>query len=207
MKKLLLLAPLALFAYNINNTKIFTKKLTPDTLKTSLSVTVRGKTLEDVLNKTNIIIKYSEECQSVNYNFTPNYELKNKKRVFVGYKANIHETCEFKNSKDFSKLLENIKDYGKVSLNSISYVSSKQKQAIKELKLKAYNFALNEAKALSKSLNKSCILKNISFNPYMPKPLRNYRPVKALEVQAIEAPLPKRANTTKVTATYQIECF
>ena len=206
MKKLLIILPIFLLAYNITNTKTFTKSVTPDTLITTLNITINDNSLQNLLNKTNKVIKNSNICEEINYNFSPYYEYKNKKRVFVGYIANIHETCKFKNPKDFSSLLEKIKNYGKVSLNSISYISSKQKETIKELKISAYNFALKEAKTLSNALNKTCILKNISFNPYLPKPIKNYRPIK-LATEALQAPLPKKANKVKLTTTYQIECF
>jgi len=202
--KIALILPIALFAYNITNTKTFSIKLTPDLLKTTLQISILDKNLNKLLKKTNLVIKASSKCKQITYNFSPYYEYKNKKRVFLGYKANIKEVCEFKNPKDFSTLLSNLPKEAKVSLNSIKYISSKQKEAIKKLKLNAYNFSINEANKLSKALNKTCILKNISFNTTTPI---RYKKVKALSVDALNAPLPKGENEVKLTANYLIECF
>jgi len=206
VKKLIAFIPILAISYTITNTKIFSVTTKPDTLKTTLNISVSAKTLEEVLKSANVIISFSKNCKKINYSFSPAYQYTNKKRVFIGYNAYIFETCHFKNAKEFSTLLNNLSKYGKIDLTSIRYVSSNLNEIIKKLKIKAYDYALNESKTISKALNKKCILKNIKFNnlspssqpPFLAKPIR---------VKAIEAPTPKQQNETKLITTYQIECF
>ena len=202
MKKMLLV-PIIAFSYNISNTKNFSQVIKPDTLKTILTITLTKKTLKNAIENTNKIISLSKQCKKITYRFSPYYEYKNKKRIFVGYKTTIHETCYFKKPQNFSMLLENISKYAKVELNSIDLILSNSKEIVKNLKLKAYNFAIEDAKKLSTALNKKCILKNITFNtPTIPT--TRY---KTLKLEALNVPLPKNENKINVISTYNIECF
>jgi hypothetical protein len=200
MKKFLIFIPFLLFAYEITNLKTFSTTLKPDTLKVDFTVLIIKKDLNQTLKNTQKIISLSKKCPYVDYTLEPLYEFKNKKRIFTGYQAVVIEKCKFKKTKNFDSLIKKITKYGKIRLDAIFYLSSQRKKALKTLKIKAYNFALQEAKKFSKDLNKNCILTNISFNPYVKKQNQKFKIMSTF-------PLPKEKQEVKVSIFYDIKCF
>ena len=205
MKKLILLIiGIIAFAFEVTNTKTYTQKSEPANIETSISVQIKNKNLNDLLKNISEIINSSKNiCQKSSYDFYPQYD---KNGNFTYYSAKINSFCKFPKTKikEFSKFLDKIKSKAKIRMNYIklSPADKEKEKILKNLRNKAYTDAQNEAKKLSKTLNKQCFITQFRFNNTNP-------PVKVMykTLTINDMPLPKQKNDIYLKVFYKIECY
>ncbi|GAX87732.1 conserved hypothetical protein [Lebetimonas natsushimae] len=191
-----------LFSYEITNQKTFEIKYTPNIYKTKLNIKIKNSNLEKLIQKINFNIKKANLCQKIDYTIFPEYIYNKNKKQFIGYIANMDLNCQFKTDKikNFSNIFTNLT--GEKTLSSI-YLDLDKKEKIKlinNLKAKAYSFAINDAKNISKKLNLKCFTTNISINQNIIKPRPLFKTLNSL-------PSPKENKKESLTIFYRIICF
>ena len=205
MKKTMLLffSLTILFTYEITNQKIFTLNYKPNIYKTHINIKIKEKNLNQLIEKLNINIKkLNNICQKINYIIYPDYIYNKNQKKFSGYIANINSNCQFpiKKIKQFSDIFSKLK--GEKTLSSIHLDIDKQEKEklINRLKIKAYSYALKDAKNLSKKLNLNCFAANISLNRFPPHQKPLYKSLNTL-------PSPKENKKETINVFYKIICF
>jgi len=192
-----------LFGFNITETIPLNIKASPTHLKTHIQIVLDEKDLSKLFSKIEeASAKLKPLCQKITYNFNPIY----KNNKFFTYRSYLNAECTFEKSKikKFSNILAKTPGIKRLSSIHLTIPESEKEKIIKNLKLQAYKKALKRTEIFSKQLQKTCILKNISFNTpvrIMPKaPLYRIKKAEAL-------PPPKEDKIYNLFARYTIECF
>ncbi len=175
----LALGLLSLSAYEVNFTKSFSKKVSPDTLSTYISINVNKKDeikVAKVLDKFNNFFKEitNVKVQNGRYSISPRYKYLKDETKFVGYSGSLNYTIKSQSAKklnDFiSKLIskkESINsDDVKLEVSNVTWEVSQKlyNENTNDLRLKTILWANDYAKKLSKKLKTTCKLKVIDVN-------------------------------------------
>jgi len=208
MKKTLFLSLLILSsidAYEISLNKNFSTKVAPKTLGISVSINVRDKDLNSVLNR---LTEYSDFIKSFkelnisggNFNTNPQYRYYNNQREKIGYQGHIYFQIKSKNSdklKEFVSMLsaKNSQKNVDISISSSSWqVTPKDVEKKKdELRFDAISWASSYAQKLSSKLSTECKVKKIDFSGFSyPRPPIAY--ADAVSMRDAKMPVPTKKN-------------
>jgi len=179
IKKILaviLLLPILGISYELTFSKDFERKVSPDLLSTSISISIEKKDEKSVnieVEKFNKFINNTKNItiKNTNYSLSPRYKYINNEKVFKGYLGNtsfVIETKEANRINDFLgeliKLKDNIKSKDiKLNIDNLYWKVSKvlQNKSIEELRLEALIWIDKYSKALSNEISRKCEIKNI----------------------------------------------
>jgi len=205
MKKLFLfiISVISLNAFTISKTETFKIKTPAKIMQTNFSLNIKNKNNDLIIKIFNEVIKEvkkSKICKGGKFSINPYYEWIKDKRIFKGYKGNISFNCTFTDTQKYANLIEKIKNKKGIifSQDEINFITTPHK---KELENKAYKYAINYIKYLSKTFQTKCKIKSINFNNY-------YRPIlygNMTKSLSIEAPIQKNV-TSKLRVNYIFEC-
>ncbi len=215
----MILAIGSLNAYNISLNKRFTSQVVPKKLGLSVSINIRDKDLNSVLNK---LTEYSDFIKSFKgleinggiFNTNPEYRYYNNKRKKIGYRGNLYFQIK---SKDDNKLKEFVsmlsaKNSGSnvdLSISSSSWqVAPKDIDAKKdELRFEAIKWANKYANKLSQKLNSECKVISIDFGSFnYPRPPIVYaRDMNTNKVESMPTPI-RKSQKFSVNPHIKFEC-
>ena len=171
--------PLQLFAYEISFNKKFSSVVTPDVLKTFISVNVEDDD-ENFINRNidrfNDFIKDSDSVIKKNgsYILNPKYRYYKNKQEFMGYVGTLRYEIQSNDAKKINEFIDELialkkrVDTRKVKVN-ISNLSWKISERLYEksvdlLRIEVITWASTYSKNLSAKLLKTCEIKNININ-------------------------------------------
>ncbi len=223
MKKIvisLILAFSTLSAYDISLNKRFTSTVAPKKLGINVSINIRDKDLNSVLN---LLTEYSDfiksfkglEIDGGNFNTNPEYKYYKNKREKVGYRGSVYFQIK---SKDDSKLKEfvsmlsakNTANNVDLSISSSSWQVTPKDVASKkdELRFEAINWANSYAKKLSAKLLTECKLKNIDFSEFQyTSPPIMYARDEGMSSKSTNMPVPtKKGQKFSLNPHIKFEC-
>jgi len=234
MKKILaviLLLPILGISYELTFSKDFERKVSPDLLSTSISISVEKKDEKSVnieIEKFNKFINNTKNItiKNTNYSLSPRYKYINNERVFKGYLGNtsfVIETKEAKEINDFlgelMKLKDSIKSKDiKLNIDNLYWKVSKilQNKSIEELRLEALIWIDKYSKALSNEISRKCEIKDIkSFikdnytNNYNTKMMLSASSVASNSEESVNNDIITPINTQKtilLEVTYGLDC-
>ncbi len=210
----------SLSAYEISLNKRFTTSVAPKKLGISVSVNVKDKDLNSVLN---LLTEYSDfiksfkelEIDGGNFNTNPEYKYFNNKREKVGYRGNLYFRIKSKNDsklKEFVSMLsaKNTQNNVDLSISSSSWqVTPKDIESKKdELRFEAISWANSYAKKLSSKLSTECKVKSIDFSGYSyPKPQIVYARAEVMSDKSTKMPTPtKKGQKFSLNPHIKFEC-
>jgi hypothetical protein len=206
MKKIffLFLIVISSNAFTIYKNETFEIKTPAKIMTTNFSLQMKNRNNDIIIKTFNKIIKEvrkSKICEGGKFSINPNYEWINDKRVFKGYQGYITFTCIFKNTKKYAKLIEQVKNKKGVIFNQdrINFVAPNNKNKLED---KAYHYAINYTKYLTKTFNTKCKIKEIHLNNSYYNPPFYKTMSKSL---SIEKPIQKSV-TSKLNVNYIFEC-
>ena len=209
-----------LSAYEISLNKRFTTNVAPNKLGISVSITVRDKELNSVLNK---LTEYSDfiksfkniEIDGGNFNTNPEYKYYKNQREKVGYRGSVYfqiKSKDDKKLKEFVSMLsaKNSDNLVDLSISSSSWqVTPKDIESKKdELRFKAIEWANSYAKKLSSRLQTECKVKSINFRGYSyPRPPIMYAKASAEQMETTSMPTPvKKDRKFSINPHIKFEC-
>ena len=200
MKKLFLLflGIVYLFSFEVLKKETLEVDIKGNKIEAMLNVSIFNKNLSFVMN--NISNLKNSFCKIDNYTISPFYVYEKKNPKFKGYKAKAYIKCTFSENEidKFTKYVEDISQFAKVSINHIGFLENKN-EIERIFKIQAYEKASAFAKKLSKKLNQKCFVKNINFYHI------NLYPVKR-SIKALSLPVPDNKKH-KFSFSYTIECL
>ncbi|MGA1931739.1 SIMPL domain-containing protein [Arcobacter sp. YIC-464] len=173
------LLPLQLFSYDISFNKKFSSVVTPDVLKTFVSVNVEADD-ENFINinidRFNSFIKDNDTIIKKNgsYILNPMYRYYKNKQEFMGYVGTLRYEIQSTDAKKINKFIEDLialkkrVDTRKVKVNisNLSWQISEElyERSVDLLRIEVITWANDYSKALSAKLFKTCELKDININ-------------------------------------------
>ncbi len=209
------------FAYDINFSKNFSKKLMPDILSTNLSIRIEGKNEQEISNKLAIFNKEIKENKVLDkklgsYNVRPNFKYSsNNSPKITGYVGELRYKIESNNAKDINTFITSINTLKKSRSTSISVsgLSWKVKDdtynvALDILRLESIYWIETYVNNLSKDLNKKCEVKNINISAFnRPVSYAMSRNFQGSEMISDSIPVPQ-ANNQKISIhpIYKVDC-
>jgi len=223
MKKIaisLILAFSTLSAYDISLNKRFSSTVAPKKLGINVSINVKDKDLNSVLNKLTDFSDFIKSFKNLeidggNFNTNPEYKYYNNQREKVGYRGNVYFQIKSKDDsklKDFISMLsaKNTTNNVDLSISSSSWqVTPKDIESKKdELRFEAISWANSYAKKLSSKLSTQCKLKNIDFSSfsYPRSPMMNMQ-VEAMDTKGASMPVPtKKGQKFSLNPHIKFEC-
>lgn len=125
------------------------------------------KEIQEITQK----LQASKICSGGSIEIKPSFAYNKGVKSQEGWGIDASFACKFKDKNEFDVLLKslNLKAISMSTSPVINAISTQEKAAqIKILKDKILANALDEAKMLSKTLNKACVLENIDYNSYVP---------------------------------------
>ncbi|MEA3289215.1 MAG: SIMPL domain-containing protein [Campylobacterota bacterium] len=185
----LTLISISVSAVEISKSKTFTDKITPTVQSSSFSLQHRShndRAIEQIFKKAINIVKRGNICEGGQYRIFPVYKYINNQRVDDGYNSYINFNCEFKDIKEYEKVISNIKTLNtKITQDKISYITTviQIDSMNKQLEQKAYDYSKSYKEYLS-SLFGNCKTQKISFvnqHNKVPYPLRSLASAKSNE--------------------------
>lgn len=184
IKKMILMAifallPLQLFAYEISFNKKFTNVVTPDVLKTFISVNVEDND-ENFINRNieifNDFIKDSDSIIKKNgsYILNPKYRYYKNKQEFMGYIGTLRYEIQSNSAKEINEFIDELialkkrVDTRKVKVNisNLSWDVSEElyEKSVDLLRIEVITWVNQYTKTLSNKLLKRCEIKDININ-------------------------------------------
>lgn len=209
------------YAYDINFSKSFSKKLMPDILSTNLSIRIEGDNEKDISNKLEVFNKEIKKNKVLykklgSYNIRPNFKYSsNNSPKITGYIGEIKYKIEATHSKDFNKFITSLNSLKQSRSTSIiiTGLSWKVKEdtynvALDILRLESIYWIETYASNLSTDLNKECEVKNINISSY--NKAIAYNSVSRLRTDARmsdNVPIPQANNQQiSIKPNYKVEC-
>ncbi|OQX74941.1 MAG: hypothetical protein B6D59_00680 [Campylobacteraceae bacterium 4484_4] len=211
------LVAITLHAYTIEFDKTFQTKILPDTLQASISVQVKQTDEKSVIDTLTRYSKFIRNFPDVvkkggNFNVYPEYNYEHNRRYKTGYSGTISYQIESQDPKKIDAFLEKLQALKRsktedINIASVSWImSEKQLQGkMDKLRLETLLWINNYTKSLSKSLDTSCIIKDVSFIPkHYPTPY----PTRTMPIdKAAFAPTPQQnPQMIQLHPTFQLEC-
>ncbi len=207
-------------AYEISLNKRFSSKVAPKKLGISVSVNVKDKDLNTVLNKlsdySDFIKSFNDlEIDGGNFNTHPEYKYYNNKREKVGYRGSVYFQIKSKSDKKLKEFLsmlsaKNSDNDIDLSISSSSWqVTPKDLEEKKdELRFEAISWANEYAKKLSSKLSTECRVKNIDFSGFSyPKPPVMYSRAVTVSEKRANMPTPtKKEQKFSLNPNIKFEC-
>jgi predicted secreted protein len=218
VKKLIFtsLVPLALFSYELNFSKKFSKEISPDILSARISVSIQNKDerfINDNLESINEFIKESQNIKykNGNFNLTPRYSYQNNKKIFSEYFGNLSYIITSKDPifmnefiNDLVELKDKIAvDSLKLNINNTSWKISQSKydSSLDSLRLEAINWINSYSTQLSHSCKVKKIIINTSGNNFQ------YNSVNTMAVRDMAKISPaKSLKSLSINPNYTLEC-
>jgi len=205
-------------AYQITNTEVFQKNITPNSIEINLYTKIKGFSLSDItskIDKLNTIMK--PECES-RYQVIPKYD---KEANFKYYFSNVNFNCKINIPKieKFNKKLSEINNVSKVAItNQNLIITDKEKNnVLNNLRIQAYQKIEKEKEKIEKALNKTCFITLVNFNtPRFPYPYpirRSISPMRIMShklnqtVPSIKLPIINQNKKIKLKTDYKINCY
>ena len=179
MMALFALLPLQLFAYEISFNKKFSKVVTPDILKTFISINVENDD-ENYINRNidrfNNFIKDNDSIIKKNGSFilNPKYRYYKNKQEFMGYVGTLRYEIQSSDAKKINKFIDDLIALKKrvdarevkVNISNLSWKISENlyEKSVDLLRIEVITWANKYSKNLSTKLLKNCEVKNININ-------------------------------------------
>ncbi|MFK2822281.1 SIMPL domain-containing protein [Malaciobacter sp. WC5094] len=179
MMALFALLPLQLFAYEISFNKKFSKVVTPDILKTFISINVENDD-ENYINRNidrfNNFIKDNDTIIKKNGSFilNPKYRYYKNKQEFMGYVGTLRYEIQSSDAKKINKFIDDLIALKKrvdarevkVNISNLSWKISENlyEKSVDLLRIEVITWANKYSKNLSTKLLKNCEVKNININ-------------------------------------------
>ncbi|MGA1940034.1 SIMPL domain-containing protein [Arcobacter sp. YIC-310] len=179
MMALFALLPLQLFAYEISFNKKFSKVVTPDILKTFISINVENDD-ENYINRNidrfNNFIKNNDTIIKKNGSFilNPKYRYYKNKQEFMGYVGTLRYEIQSSDAKKINKFIDDLIALKKrvdarevkVNISNLSWKISENlyEKSVDLLRIEVITWANKYSKNLSTKLLKNCEVKNININ-------------------------------------------
>lgn len=218
----LLVFPVALFSFEVNFNKEFTKELMPDILSSDLTIRIEsdneGK-ISKRLTKFNEFIKEDRKVEKKlgNYTVRPNYKYSsNNTPKIIGYVGELRYKVSSDDAKAVNSFITSVNKLKNSRDTSIivSQLSWKVKDstynvALDILRLEAISWGETYAKNLSEDLQKKCQLKQVNLNgqnqPVYTKSLRTEVAMDNRNRSSVTVP---QANHQKIAINpnYTMEC-
>ncbi len=183
MKKIILmitiLGLLSINAYEINFSKSFTTKVSPDILSTRVYIDVDKK---DEIKVTKVLDKFSKFFKEIkkvklkdgSYTISPRYKYKKNEAIFMGYNGSLRYKVEAKNTNDINNFISSLislkKDKNlddvKLEVSNVNWEVSENlyKTSKEDLRMKTILWVNSYVKKLSKKLDTKCKIKVIDVN-------------------------------------------
>ena len=223
MKKIamsLILALSSLSAYDISLNKRFSTTVAPKKLGLSISINVRDRDLNSVLNKLTDFSDFIKSFKNLeidggNFNTNPEYKYYNNQREKVGYRGSVYfqiKSKDDKKLKEFVSMLsaKNSDNNVDLSISSSSWqVTPKDIESKRdELRFEAISWANSYAKKLSSKLSTQCKVKSIDFSGFSyPRPPIMYAKASAGRDEATNMPVPqKKGQKFSLNPHIKFEC-
>lgn len=218
----LLVLPVALFSFEVNFNKEFTKELMPDILSTDLMIKIESDNEEQIsqrLTKFNEFIKDDRKVEKKlgNYTVRPNYKYSsNNTPKIIGYVGELRYKVSSDDAKavnSFITSVNKLKDSRDTSI-LVSHLSWKVKDttynvALDILRLEAITWAETYARNLSEDLQKKCEVKKVNIGgqnrPVFAKALNAEVAMDSRSRSGVAVP---QANHQKIAiqSNYTLEC-
>jgi len=205
-----------LSGFEISMSKEFVKEIQPNTLGINVSISAKGKSSKEVIDKLGFFSDFIKSFKDMDikggtFSTRPLYIYENNRKYKKGYTGrvtfqinsqdeemlkNFITMITAKDSDDSVDLFISTGEW-KVSQNDI-------KKEQDRLKFKALSWADEYSKILSEKTGKSCDIKSVDFQD------RGYRPPIVYEARAVaakDAPMPqKNIQKISVDARFKFEC-
>ena len=221
MKKVFLPIMMAttIFGFEITMSKSFEKKIKPDTLTISVSISTTRQNSKDVLDKLSSYSDFIKTFKDLKikggvFNTHPKYRYSNSSSKMIGYVGSINYqvTCKNKQKlKNFLSMLtaKNMDKDVELSIGSGSWkVDQKSIKVFKdELRFEALSWADEYAKKLSQKTGKSCEIKSVNFNRTNYNRAKVFYEAKEISVADKSIPMPtKSIQKIKIESNFSFEC-
>lgn len=214
--------PLSALSFDVNFSKEFVKKLSPDTLSGTVIIKIESDSEQQVSSKLNIFneeIKYNSlvEKHLGTYTVRPQYKYSsNNTPKIVSYIGELKYKVNSNKAKNMNQFISKINSLKKsrdtsIVISNLSWKVKKSTFSVAQdvLRHEAINWGQTYTQNLSKDLDLSCELKSISMNKSMPA-TRTYSMRSNLSFDNSKKeniPVPQ-ATKEKITslAQYKLEC-
>lgn len=216
---LLLSLPALIFGFELNFTKEFSKVLLPDELTSNIKVVVQNEEEKEVISSLNQYNKFLKryddiEKSNVSMSITPKYLYKNGQSIFVGYNGILNYTVSTKESPKMKEFLENFYTIKEENTTSLLMPTLQWKindkvyeEQLDSLRIDAIIWGNNYSAELSRKINKSCSLKNITVNGNFSRPVMYANETRMLKSNKVEMPIVEQVNETiTITPNFTLEC-
>ncbi|RYA24352.1 SIMPL domain-containing protein [Malaciobacter halophilus] len=212
--------PLSLLSYEIDFSKTFTKKLTPDILNSDIKLVVELDSEKNVSSKLEKFDNYIKDMNYVEkklgtFNIRPRYKYKSNTPHIDGYIGEIKYAIESNDPKKISRFINGLIDLKNHRDTSIivSNLSWKVKDtsaniAIDLLRYESITWIEKYAKNLSNDLKKKCEIKNINIHSLQNSYYRGSEVMysaKSSSNASISVPQQTTKNI-KMNVNYKLEC-
>ena len=151
-----------------------TEEIEPNQAVVTFSVETENKDIQKVTDSLNDLsakltealkAKIGEEdvIKTTTYSVNPIYQQKDKKRVFLGYRANTKMIVTTKNIDKLSSIISTALNNGAMEVNGLNFTSTNNNEICNELLAKAAKQAKENADVVAKSIETSVVgIKNLS---------------------------------------------
>lgn len=223
MKKIItsIILPIALFSYEVNFSKKFTRLLQPDVLNTDIYVKVDSDSQKKITKKLDIFNKYIKSTDYLNkrlghYFVRPKFRYSSNAPIIAGYIGELQYNVQSEKPQDINRFISGViklKNNRDTSI-VISDLKWKIKKSTKDvsidlLRFEAIQWIQGYAQNLSNNLKVKCTVNKIKINPYNKLDIDD---LNKLQNEAISGkksiiPIPEITNQDiHIDVNYSLEC-